>query len=832
MRTLRAMRLPRRLLSGPPRIACLVMLTLAIVGLALLSACAADDPAPAPAPTEHAPLSPPSVTVLPYISPTSTSMPTPIPVIPVTITLDLPNHLLNPTPEPTGWTPHGIRVTPPSSNTVFIAAFAPLLCDPPQGVTAADWPLPDEPYPFWRFGHDAYRLRDGRILMSGGETGVASENVMSWYPLPTMIDSYDPQQAKWCGILLPEDMASEVGSIDSQVELGDGSLLLIVHIHPKDPRDNTTVGAILLDTQTLTFRRLAPPIVQSAYARVALLKDGRVLRVGGVFTDSGPIPISAGDTFASTVAEIYDPATDSWTLAAPIAPEPRISRPTEFASSQWLFPMPDGRALLLRLGTHANLPDTLPNKDVTDTEWLLLLATGAGWSREGRIEIYEPATDSWSTVSAVPAFRGESPDRVVFTSANKVFIFSSDGVSVYDLSTDIWKKYFNPRGVPSEVVVTELPDGRLLISGGSVHVDQQNWRPTTRTEIFDPETRLWAPGPDLAEPRHSHSVTLLPDGSVLLFGGIGMVADIDEIALWNTLELISASQLAAVDTVTVPEHITRAWSSCIATGRVKPLPASSRTIPDLPESPEALLDMARLAMNELRSYASEEIVHPGWRGVPSQMHELEQESPDCIYTQTRYEAPNHISRAHRTLADGRAQEESAEIHIAETRYAQNEFIRDYGTWGAWLVDTWLARESDPSAALSDLPHTVLRGHGSIPLTLVGVEVLDDVDVYHLSVYYNYSGCRRTEFFDYWIGVDDHLLRQFVYRVTSPSAGQVAPFPDHGITKSSSPPCWGETARHDAIDPYVSLIRIHSFNEDFNIQPPENVVSAESIPMAE
>ena len=58
MRTLRAMRLPRRLLSGPPRIACLVMLTLAIVGLALLSACAADDPAPAPAPTEHAPLSP------------------------------------------------------------------------------------------------------------------------------------------------------------------------------------------------------------------------------------------------------------------------------------------------------------------------------------------------------------------------------------------------------------------------------------------------------------------------------------------------------------------------------------------------------------------------------------------------------------------------------------------------------------------------------------------------------------------------------------------------------------------------------------------------------
>ena len=78
-----------------------------------------------------------------------------------------------------------------------------------------------------------------------------------------------------------------------------------------------------------------------------------------------------------------------------------------------------------------------------------------------------------------------------------------------------------------------LPAGRLLAAGGSRLEtpwiladpdDSATEGPTfaSLAVIFDPVTGLWSLGPELSEPRVDHSATVLPDGRVLIAGGIGV----------------------------------------------------------------------------------------------------------------------------------------------------------------------------------------------------------------------------------------------------------------------------------------------------------------------
>ena len=60
--------------------------------------------------------------------------------------------------------------------------------------------------------------------------------------------------------------------------------------------------------------------------------------------------------------------------------------------------------------------------------------------------------------------------------------------------------------------MTPLPDHTLLVTGGHL---------VPMTERFDPVTGRFSPSGPLAAPRQGHTATLLPDGQVLLVGGYG-----------------------------------------------------------------------------------------------------------------------------------------------------------------------------------------------------------------------------------------------------------------------------------------------------------------------
>lgn len=82
-----------------------------------------------------------------------------------------------------------------------------------------------------------------------------------------------------------------------------------------------------------------------------------------------------------------------------------------------------------------------------------------------------------------------------------------------------------------------LDDGRVLVVGGA---DAANLA-TTVTEIYDPSTETWAPGPPLTLPRGSLSATRLGNGQVLIAGGFphGWVSELFD-PVTNTLSRTGA----------------------------------------------------------------------------------------------------------------------------------------------------------------------------------------------------------------------------------------------------------------------------------------------------
>jgi hypothetical protein len=101
------------------------------------------------------------------------------------------------------------------------------------------------------------------------------------------------------------------------------------------------------------------------------------------------------------------------------------------------------------------------------------------------------------------------------------------GNVIYDYRTGEFSPAAPPLGTFVDDSTTLLQDGRLLKVGGYVYVSQlQTYIYRRRAELYDPETDSWTLTGSLNEVRSGHTATLLPDGTVLVAGGSGLQAEI------------------------------------------------------------------------------------------------------------------------------------------------------------------------------------------------------------------------------------------------------------------------------------------------------------------
>ena len=386
-----------------------------------------------------------------------------------------------------------------------------------DGTTATHWdPGTAEWHPATglavpRRGSAIVALPDGRVLAAGGVDTRDSEH---WRAFSSAY-VYDPAtpEGTWTkvGLMGTARVAPAAAVLrDGRVLVAGGSYIdgppypttgatgiMLAAYRPAPPGTHATGGRRLDD--------VAPPLIGTALATAEIfdpatgrwsstgsmrfaragaaattLSDGRVLVVGPSSSYNDAPGEVTMDVRAFGTSEVYDPGTGRFTLAGSLPPIDRAAIAADGVA------VPTSDPYLTSVGTLAALPDG----------GALLVGHTDEWKHEASVTRtlrFDGPSGRWRQVGPAYAWLND-------WAANATR--STGGV-------DLAGAFAGP-----------LPDGRVLVAGGSSDAGESgDAHPTRTARAFDPATGRWAPLSPMPEGRDGGATVLLTDGSLLLVGG-------------------------------------------------------------------------------------------------------------------------------------------------------------------------------------------------------------------------------------------------------------------------------------------------------------------------
>lgn len=137
------------------------------------------------------------------------------------------------------------------------------------------------------------------------------------------------------------------------------------------------------------------------------------------------------------------------------------------------------------------------------------------------------AAASWTTTGSMSVPRAQSHTLTTLTDGTVLVAGGLPGTTAtaatavaerYDPATGTWTQTGSSLVPRSRHIAALLPDGRVLIAGGIV---SPGGVPATAasSELYDPVTGTWSPTGRLNRPRYNAQATSLADGRVLVSGG-------------------------------------------------------------------------------------------------------------------------------------------------------------------------------------------------------------------------------------------------------------------------------------------------------------------------
>ena len=331
----------------------------------------------------------------------------------------------------------------------------------PDASAAASWSAaPDMSSA--RFQHTATALANGKVLVTGGWIGFVTT---------ASAQLYDPATNTWSAA----PSLSTARNAHTATALANGKVL----VTGGDTSSGISASAQLYDPATNTWSA-APAMATARFAHTATpLGNGKVLVAGG--------RIDYGAVAPTASAELYDPATNTWSAA----PDMSSGRYNHTATA-----LANGKMLV------TGGSDTAGSSD----------------NPRASAQLYDPATNTWS---AAPDMSSARFQHTATALANgKVLVtggFTGSAITasaqLYDPATNTWSAAPDMSSTRSEHTATALANGKVLVTGGET------------AELYDPAANTWSAAPSMSTARLAHTATALANGKVLVAGGYDTSAD-------------------------------------------------------------------------------------------------------------------------------------------------------------------------------------------------------------------------------------------------------------------------------------------------------------------
>jgi hypothetical protein len=341
----------------------------------------------------------------------------------------------------------------------------------------------------------------GDVVISGGGTGslTAATGLAS-------TEVWDFRRMR----RLPGPSMIGARALHLAVPLADGRVLLI---GGAGATGNVLASCEIYDPATNSFAAtgsMATPRILHAACRLA---DGRVMVAGGTSTVQ-PDAVAAIQAALSSV-EIWNPTTGAWTAANPIS-GPRL-----------------GLALSLLPSGQVMVSGGLQYAPVFGVPNAFTVTTVQRWN---------PGTGTWTNGPNMAQPRAGHHYNQVQLLDGRILMTGSfnigsilaattatpgNGAEAYNPATNTWATYNMPTARVLHTA-TVLPDGRVVVAGGSQGTLSAT-SPIANVDVFQPATNTWSAAPALLAPRGGHCANLLPDGTLVLFGGQDATATVNTI---------------------------------------------------------------------------------------------------------------------------------------------------------------------------------------------------------------------------------------------------------------------------------------------------------------
>ena len=146
-------------------------------------------------------------------------------------------------------------------------------------------------------------------------------------------------------------------------------------------------------------------------------------------------------------------------------------------------------------------------------------------------EAWNGTSAAWTPAGTMPAGTRAGHTMTTLKNGGEVLVVGGglpdhamNEVDLFDAASGTWWA-----AAPLKVARTGhkallLNDGRVLVVGGGTYPPTAN-NVLTSAELFDPSSRTWNPAASMTDPRFDFDMVLLPDGRVLVAGGSSNATD-------------------------------------------------------------------------------------------------------------------------------------------------------------------------------------------------------------------------------------------------------------------------------------------------------------------